>query len=564
VFAVPIVVDLAINSRRAFGYLVPDVFYYLTIARNHHELGIWSFDGEHPTNGYHPLWQWLLRPLWGLLAALGGEASIFSVLMLVSVALISGALVLLGGAMLRARRTVSPLFPLLVPGFTALVSTPMYQPAHDREAFQDPAAARPIFTTMWSFANGMETPLLILVFAGCVWFFVRRPRLDSNASAMGLAALLLTLTLARLDHVFFAGVLLMAFLAPAWRDRDRDAVRRGLLAGAVFALGVLVYMIGNKLSFGVSMPISGVSKSSFPRVSLATLRTLARMLANPPEQWLMNAARLHQLLFPMLVALVYLPLNLRFSRQRPYLELRPGRDRIDALLCWTALGVLALGAYNTFYVLLIHTGPWYFPLSALFVSLAVITSLERLAPVRRLSAFPHAALASLAIVLGVAAGYFVRAQYQPLYLAEQATFYYDEAPLIREYYRERGEVPKLLEFDDGIVTFATGFPAMSGHGLALDTEAMAAKKRGALMELALERGYDHIASLNYVQLTEPGPLTSNHAFRAYKWIKKDERQQLEFVPEYHSPRSGFAIFKVVRKPTVDEVEAETGTEDDEG
>ncbi|HVI04204.1 MAG TPA: hypothetical protein VM869_36185, partial [Enhygromyxa sp.] len=81
-FAIPIVVDLAINPRRVFGYLVPDVFYYLTIARNHHESGLWSFDGEHATNGYHPLWQWLLSPLWGLIAALDAEAAIFPTLIL--------------------------------------------------------------------------------------------------------------------------------------------------------------------------------------------------------------------------------------------------------------------------------------------------------------------------------------------------------------------------------------------------------------------------------------------------------------------------------------------------
>lgn len=561
-FAVPIVVDLAINPRRVFGYLVPDVFYYLTIARNHHELGLWSFDGEHPTNGYHPLWQWLLRPVWGLIAALEAESTIFPLLMLLSVAMIAVAIALLGAAMLRSKQSISPLFPLLVPGFVALISTPLYQPAHDREALQDPAAARPVFTTLWSFANGMETPLLILAFAGCVLFFVRWPKLDSTAAALGLAALLLTLTLARLDHVFFAGVVLLAYLAQACRQRDFASLGRGLLAGAVFALGVLIYMIANKLSFGVSMPISGVAKSSFPRVSFATLRKLSSMLVDTPDQWLMNAARLFQLLFPIVVALVYPLLNLRVTRKLPFIELRPGRDRFDALLCWTALAVLALGAYNTFFVLLIHTGPWYFPLSALFVSLAFITSLDRYLPICRPAASLRRAVIALVIVLVASSAYFIRAHYRPLYLAEQAAFYYDEAPRIREYYQSRGELPRLVEYDDGIVTFATGFPAMSGFGLALDKEAMLAKQRGELMKLALERGYNHVASINYVQLTEPGPLRSSDAFKAYKWIKKDERRQLEFVPEYHSPESGFAIFEVVWKESANQRATADQSQDD--
>ena len=321
----------------------------------------------------------------------------------------------------------------------------------------------------------------------------------------------------------------------------------------MFAAGVLIYMLANKLSFGVAMPISGVSKSSFPRVSFASFRVLRGLLLDAPEGWLVSAARLFQLLFPIVIAGVYLLLNLRVARKLPYVELRPGRDRFDALLCWTALAVLTLHAYNTFFVLLVHTGPWYFPLSAVFVSLAFITTLERLLPIRTLTGSPRRTAIALVVVSLASAGYFMRAQYRPLYLADQAAFYYDEAPRIREYYQARGEVPKLVEFDDGIVTFATGFPAMSGHGLALDREAMLAKKRGELMRLALERGYNHIASLTYVKLTEPGPLRSHDAFRSYKWIKKEERRQLEFVPEYHSPESGFAIFEVVLEPTTDAV-----------
>lgn len=557
VFAVPVVVDLVLHPHREFGYLVPDVFYYLTIARNHHETGLWSFDGEHPTNGYHPLWQWLLSPLWGLATALDAEAVILPMLVLVSVALIAAALVLLARALTQAHARLSPLFPLIVPGFAALISTPIYQSAHDRAAFQDPASARPIFMTMWSFANGMETPVLILAFAGCLWFFVRRPKLDGNLAVLGLAALLLLLTFARLDHVFFAGAVLMAYLVPAWRDRDRAGLRRAMVAGALFALGLLLYMLGNKLAFGVAMPISGASKSSFPRISTNTLERLAGLLIAPPEQWVSGATRLFQLLFPMLIAAVYLPLNLRIIRRAPRVELRPGRDRFDGLLCWIALAVLTLGAYNTLFVLLVHTGPWYFPLSAVFVSLAFLTSLERMPMIRGLSSSPRRTLMCLVAVLVTSSGYFVRAQYRPTYLAEQAAFYYDEAPRIREYYAERGEIPKLVEYDDGIVTFATGFPAMSGFGLALDKEAMAEKNRGWLMTLALERGYDHVASLNYVQLVGPEPLKSADARRAYKWIGKDERKQLEFIPEYHSPASGFAIFKVAHKQATDDTEVAT-------
>jgi hypothetical protein len=238
-------------------------------------------------------------------------------------------------------------------------------------------------------------------------------------------------------------------------------------------------------------------------------------------------------------------------RWLPRIALRTGRDRVDAMLCWTACAVLILGAYNTLFVLLVHTGPWYFPISSLFVSLVFITSIQHLVRHRgvrhqALVDSPRAAALVLVITTVVSALYFVRAHYRPLYLAEQAAFYYDEAPKIRAFYGDAP--PKIVEYDDGIVTFATGFPAMSGFGLTLDLEAMAAKQRGRLVNLAIDRGYDHVASSNYVLLQQAEPPTSAQASRAYKWINKTERKGLEFIPEYHSPESGFVIFEVVRKP----------------
>ena len=40
-----------------------DSFYYGGIARELATTGSSSFDGLHPTNGYHPLWLWLQTPV---------------------------------------------------------------------------------------------------------------------------------------------------------------------------------------------------------------------------------------------------------------------------------------------------------------------------------------------------------------------------------------------------------------------------------------------------------------------------------------------------------------------
>ncbi len=72
-------------------------------------------------------------------------------------------------------------------------------------------------------------------------------------------------------------------------------------------------------------------------------------------------------------------------------------------------------------------------------------------------------------------------------------------------YNARGEVkehfleapPRMIEYDDGIISFATGFPAMSGLGFAVDREAIPWFQNGRILWLAYERGFDHIVSLNY-------------------------------------------------------------------
>src|ERR1700722_18216882 len=38
----------------------PDAFYYLAVARNSLHTSFYSFDGVHPTNGFHPVWEYLL------------------------------------------------------------------------------------------------------------------------------------------------------------------------------------------------------------------------------------------------------------------------------------------------------------------------------------------------------------------------------------------------------------------------------------------------------------------------------------------------------------------------
>lgn len=531
-FVLLVGIDVLSDGRRVFGYLAADAFYYLTVARNVSQHGSLSYDGIHPTNGYHPLWQWLLGAVHWLIDLCGAAQGVLPVLLTLCVVAISLALVLLGRALTRPDGHLSPLFPLVVPGVCALLSTPLFDPQRDAAAYSTPETARPVYTTLWSFSNGMESGLVLLLFAGALLWCVRRPQLTSGRMAVGLAGLAVLLTLARLDHVFFAAALVGVYVIAG----ERASRRRGLFAAGLLVLGLGLFLWINKVGFGAAMPVSGAGKSTFPQVSGTSWSALIRMLTDPPRSSVSWAGRLIQVLLPALVALVYLPCVVRAVRGRflPRLQMRAGCDRIDWLLVWLTPAVIVLALYNFLYVKFIHQGSWYFPISAVFASLALMSALDRVPALRRLARARVALAVWLTLVQVGVVAYFFRAHHHPRYQEQMARFYYDEAPRVRAFYGDTP--PRLLELDDGIVGYATGFPAMSATGFALDAEGARAMRRGTLVDLAVDRGFDRIASLYYLDTLEG--LVGGRDPQAAKW---------RFTLEYRADDPRFAVYRLTRR-----------------
>ena len=69
--------------------------------------------------------------------------------------------------------------------------------------------------------------------------------------------------------------------------------------------------------------------------------------------------------------------------------------------------------------------------------------------------------------------------------------------------RERDFYVKLLELDDGIISFAIESPSIHAFGFASDAETVTALRESRLLAHAYERGYDIFASNGYVSI-EPG------------------------------------------------------------
>ncbi len=228
---------LALDASSLVNGVLDDSFYYLQVAR-HMAAGHGStFDGVEPTNGYHPLWLWLLVPIQRLVA--DPIASMRAALLL-SGALGLTSLVVIGRILTRVGAAAAVPIALLV--------------------FAWPRLAKQTTSLL-------ETPLVLLlyllVFDALLSFDLSRRR-----ARVALGALLGLACLARLDSVF----LLAAFAVFAALDGREPKLlgRAQRVFEPLFVAGLFLtpYLIWNLTVFGHLQPISGAMKSSFPQPGL--------------------------------------------------------------------------------------------------------------------------------------------------------------------------------------------------------------------------------------------------------------------------------------------------------
>jgi hypothetical protein len=504
--ALPVLADLALNGTRGlFRYVAADSFYYLQVARTWAETGLPSFDGTRATNGFHPLWQAILAGVAWLLEAVGlGDTALLWAAVLLSLALLLVTVVLLGRVLATAHGTVAPWFALLPLGFYALTLIPLWLwlgPGAERERF---LGELPLYGTLWSFANAMETPAVLAAFATLLLAVVRGGFASRRAVAAAAVAAAL-LVLARLDTALIVASWIGVLLGAAWLRRDAAMARAAVAIAVVVATTVGLYLLVNVLYAGRPMPVSGATKSSFPDPSLANLRDFADLLRGDHEFARERLYRHWPMLLPALVALLWLATQLPGLQRSAVTAAPDALARYRLALTGTAVGVLAMSAYDMLFVALSTQGSWYLSVSTVFVTLAALEALQAPARVR----LPSAAVLAGAAVASVAV--FVTLSHPAGYHARFARFYLDEAPKIRAHHRDAP--PRLLAWEDGIDAYALGFPSMSGTSLMLDGAAWDAWHDGRLLDMALRRGFDHFSSVSYLDTAGLGPSTPTAELR---------------------------------------------------
>ena len=218
-----------------------DAAYYLQIARNAAAGLGFTFDSIHATNGFQPLWQWLLVPL---AAVLGDDPGrLVRATLLVQI-------IMLTGASLALFRSLA----VRLPGAALL-----------------PAAVIYCFFVVAQAVNGMESSLLLTIAALLAVAAIDGDAFRGERSGpqwlfglgLGLAML------ARLDAVFLgvAAVAIALGMAVADPARRSGHLRRAMRLVGGASLVVAPYLAFNTIRFGAPFPISAVLKSSFPAVS---------------------------------------------------------------------------------------------------------------------------------------------------------------------------------------------------------------------------------------------------------------------------------------------------------
>lgn len=303
-------------------FRVPDdASYYLKIAENYNSGKGFSFDGIHQTNGFQPLWQYMIVALTYVFSTNHEQTMRMVLILQVILLFISGAF----------------LYNFLKNSFTdrvLLVSCIFF-----------------IVFVFFQSVNAMETALLVFMIS-LILYYCNRVKIPETENLnyyfiFGILTGLLILT--RLDSVFFAIPAALFLFLKKTRNKERSnnlSIFISFISGAV--LIVMPYFIYNYSEFGNIIPVSGYLKSSFPEI---TFTDKISSLIKYRETYFA---------FMGVIYLIWYLNNFRSMKDYLYLS----------GLAVMSAGIILLMIYMIFFLNWVIFS-WYFITYSLFVSLAV-------------------------------------------------------------------------------------------------------------------------------------------------------------------------------------------------
>jgi len=470
VIMIPFVVVLAQHGAALpFWFLAGDAYLYQGIAQNAQGL-VFSFDGMRPTNGFHPLWQMVVRALVVLTPSI--EAAFWATVLASSALVVAGAL-MLGGAIWRLTGSWA-LAMLAVPGVYYLV------------------IGQGLWNLgIWAFLDGMEGALAFAI-GGALAQAVAR-----GAGAWVMGALMAVLVLTRLDEVFTAVTLAGALMLAA------RAQGQGLWAQAQVGAGVLVpvgtavvaFMAWGWWTTGLPLPVSGAAKGEGGIIAngWVTLATLFApfidlregLSAYQADRFGLagGAFRVVQLWVPALGAVLLIAIIATHFRAKSWAWPMMG----------LGAGVVVKAAYCFANVNYWHQADWYFAFAMSWLSLATALVLAPLVKGR------------VPLVLALALGLFGLLQAS---LHSQRVLNDPWRGMGAVFWADRDQIeaaltsalpdPRIMEFGDGMLNAALSVPVRHGFVFAGDAQSLGALREGRLLADAAADGFNVIASYEYL------------------------------------------------------------------
>lgn len=481
-----------------FGYFADDAFYYLTVAKNS-TFGFFTFDGEKPTNGFHPLWQYILTALFGAVGRHDLQAQMYATYMLGAV-LVTLGFILMGWSLHRITRSVY--WPLwLIPG-------PFYMLFTIKGASQEVAHGLTYTFCPWALMNGMESPCS--VFAGGMFIYLltqlcypanelpsqpdeapvaERPA-DGMLVILGLSLALLIM--ARLDDVFLLFSVALFFLLIGFQGQR--PIRRVAILMLPTVMILAAYVAFNYFSGQSLIPVSGKVKSTAVAALSGNIETSLSDFFPPihslirPQyslgQWSVTAVRSSALILPIVFALWLAVYVLKSKTRHPEMF-----HKFKWVLI--ILGYIVLkGMYNLVNVRLGSQGYWYHILPIVMLNYLVILlcwvfisrdASQRCSLVKTGSVGLYVLVYLFVSANMIFSSSFAGDKWRPIWQ--------DRHAITSDLKRIDPNI-KLIDSSDGVFAYLLDIPSVCAQGYAIDYDGFLALQRGKLLDYCVARGFD--------------------------------------------------------------------------
>jgi hypothetical protein len=588
----PPVINYLISSPSAyFNFLAADTFYYLTIAKNSSWINVASFDGIYSTNGFHPLWQFLLKTIF-FFFNINNKINQISFAYWSSVILITVSSTILAYSLRRNNQITSTSLILLAltPGYLFfLLSVPNSNYGH-----------------IWSYMNGMESPLSLLLFSIIFFSMASNKNINAQSSNIFIGVVLSLLILTRLDDIF----MLLGLLAPIlWTKNNLKQKTKQVIAISLpSAIAILVYILFNKYYADSYLPISGQLKGglSFKENLFFIINSFAPVL--PIEDhawnwWSETTWRALQMVIPPIVAISFLFYLYKHQTKN---KSSVCITSLDSTLAGLGIYIILKTCYNIIFVGIWNQGHWYYPISIVSANIMLARLLSPICS-RDEDGSSHILCTSkrlrflLILGLSISLALLINHFFQETNKLSKVTLYLISIIFIacsvvffsignrkfvltiptlligsigiamicgnsilshkhttgynkiyENLFNERGVITsallnispnlRLLSFDDGIDAYSLGVPVMSGLGFTLDKAAFDSKKKGELLKVAYDRGFKWITSLIYMPPfdAQVGDDVSKYLLSAF-WMNAQEAKNYRFTLVYRDPITNFKV-----------------------